>query len=94
MEQFWHKKKTSHTTHSIILIDSVYQSEKSYLQVLLEECKYTVEDKTEERYINQDLWGSCSDSEFSFEYIKTWSQFSSFCLIVVFIFCLIVFNNM
>ena len=47
-----HIEKTLCTAHLIILTDSVYRSnESNYSQVLLEECKYIVKDKTIKRFI-------------------------------------------
>ena len=49
---------------SIIMIDSVIKANKKYYpQTLLEECKYTQEKINIEKYINEDLEDSESDSD-------------------------------
>ena len=56
------QEKTPCATYSILLIASVYRNNKSYYsQVILEERKYMVKDRTE-RYITKDLVHSVSDS--------------------------------
>ena len=57
----YHQKKTLCATHLVILIESVYKSNKTVIQVLLEECKYTVKEKIIKRYITDDLFDFSSN---------------------------------
>ena len=58
------KEKAPCKCLSIIILDSVIKSNKKYyLQILLEECKYTQQRIKIENYINKDLEDSESDSD-------------------------------
>lgn len=59
----YHRETTPYAAHLVILSASVYRSTKScYPQVLLENCKNKVIDKTIKRYMTEHLFDSCSDS--------------------------------
>ena len=54
-------EETPWTAHSIILVDLIYRTNKSYYpQVILEECKYMVKNETTKRYITGNLFDSDS----------------------------------
>ena len=54
-----------HKCLSVIILDSIiYASEKYYLQVFLQECKYVQEKIKAKNYIHEELkWESDSDSD-------------------------------
>ena len=56
-------EETTWKAYLIILVDSVYKSNKSsYPQVILEECKYMVRNETTKRFIASNLLDSDFDS--------------------------------
>lgn len=73
---------------SVALIDSVYRTNKNYYpQIFLEECRYTVKEKTIKKYIIQDLFDSNSNFDSSDDWIWLVS-YLSFSLVV---FCYLTF---